>query len=169
MKKLSQHSKPWWKWVNQTDLAILRYEKTSHLRRCSLPLAKARLESNNRSILRKASLNRVVEGDYCVGGKTHDEVHTRKQIIKKEHGENSENNGSNRNECDYKYDGYTLEITDKVRILNIFDDQQVAKIDSGTVSKESDDSHGRDTKSNKIEYIKPKAPKRVQFWGLSRD
>ena len=169
MKQLSQYSKPWWKWVSKTDLAILRYEKTSHLRRCSLPLAKARLESNNRSILRKASLNRVVEGDYCVGGRRHDEEHPSKQIRETEVKHNPDNNDSNRKECDYTYDGYTLEITDKVRILNIFDDQQQPEVDNSISTGKVAPNNEVDKKSDSRENIKAKTSKRVQFWGLSRE
>ena len=150
-------------------MAILRYEKTSHLRRCSLPLAKARLESNNRSILRRASLNRVVEGDYCVGGRRHDEVHPSKQIRGPEVKDSSDGNDSNRNECDYTYDGYTLEITDKVRILNIFDDQQQPDVENSISTGKVGPNNDVDKKSNNGENIKAKPPKRVQFWGLSRE
>ena len=150
-------------------MAILRYEKTSHLRRCSLPLAKARLESNNRSILRKASLNRVVEGDYCVGGRRHDEEYPSKQIRGTEVKDNSDNNDSNRNECNYTYDGYSLEITDKVRILNIFDNQQQQDADHCNSSGKLGPNNEADKKYDDRENIKAKPPKRVQFWGLSRE
>ena len=169
VKTLSQYSKPWWKWVNHVDLAILRYEKTSHLRRCSLPLAKARLDSNNRSILRKSSLNRVVDGDYCVGGRVHAEEHLEKQMDCNGIGDDIAEKTPNTNNCDYSYKGYTLEISDKVRIINIFDDKKKEDVDDISPVRANNSDTNLSRKSDNSMIIKPKQPKRVQFWGLSRD
>ena len=110
-----------------------------------------------------------MEGDYCVGGRRHDEEYPSKEIRGTEVKDNSDNNDSNRNEFNYTYDGYTLEITDKVRILNIFDNQQQPDVDSSIYTEKLGPKDEADKKSDNRENIKAKPPKRVQFWGLSRE
>ena len=169
MKKLSQHSKPWWKWVNKTDLAILRCEKASRLRRNSITLTKARLDNRRPSILRKSSLNRVVEGDYCVGGRRHDEEHPGKQPDDTTVVKTPNTDALNGNECDYRYEGYTLEIADKVRIVNIFKDKKEQDVEDISAARIADSENDMSKTPDDRTSVKPKAPKRVQFWGLARD
>ena len=169
MKTLSQHSKPWWKWVNKTDLAILRYEKASHLRRNSIPLTKARLESSSRSILRKSSLNRVVDGDYCVGGRRHNEEPHGKETDETSVQKIPQKDALGGNVGDYSYEGYTLEITDKVQIINIFKDKKQPDVDGISPATITDNGNDRRKLTDDRAIAKSKSPKRVQFWGLSRD
>ena len=105
----------------------------------------------------------VASGDFCTGGN-----HATKS------GENQ--NGAYTNDgflqseknydLDYKYEGYTLEIGDKVRILQIFDNAK-EETNNQIVVKGLSDEGRAETPTTKSLNKKPK--RRVQFWGYDRE
>ena len=111
----------------------------------------------------------MVDGDYCVGGRVHAEEHLEKQMDCNGIGDNATKRASNTNNCDYSYKGYTLEISDKVKIINIFDDKKKEDVDDISPVRANNSDTNIRRKSDNSTIIKPKEPKRVQFWGLSRD
>ena len=76
-----------------------------------------------------------------------------------------ENEVSNTNACDYNYGGYTLEITDKVRIVPLSDSTKEDTSTTLSVTEQSEENINEDP--NKP--TKKKTPKRVQFWGYERE
>ena len=111
---MSEGSKPWWQWISKDDLRLLReYVQKRKPKRNSLELAKDTsltegLEKK-KSILRKPSMKPETEDD------TRDGI----QVNFNDDFVESETKVKTKEELDYAYHGYTLEITDKVRLIQL--------------------------------------------------
>ena len=132
--------------------------------------------SRKLSILKRPSINTVPSGDFCPvipGGKrkcndSSDEiltVHCSNCKTLNDGFVDLDNGGSNSSACDYNYVGYTLEITDKVRIVPL---SNGTKEDADTISSLTKTSK-EDINTESNTPIKKKTPKRVQFWGYERE
>ena len=113
---MASHSKPWWKWLSNTELRILRFEKSRKLKRNSLELAKARtLERKvSKSILKKTSVDTLSACPRIAS-----DASIQKEVYLNKGFEESEAQIRDNHTSDYEYSGYTLEITDIVRIIPI--------------------------------------------------
>ena len=122
------------------------------------------------SILKKTSLDIAAVGDYCTGGPD-DFDHSQNPIYDNNGFVPSDTGEKSNYACDYTYEGYTLEITNTVRILPIFENSKTIE-DIQPIDKVAGDD-GEDIMSlenNAIETSKKgnKKVKRVQFWGYER-
>ena len=119
------------------------------------------------SILKIPSTDIVPSGDFCPvipGGsrKGNDSSETNGTV--NDGFVDFEDERSNTNASDYNYGGYTLEITDMVRIVPHSDSK---KEDTDIVSSVTEPcKENMNLEPNK--FVKKKPQKRVQFWGYER-
>ena len=73
--------------------------------------------------------------------------------------------------CDYTYEGYTLEITNTVRILPIFEKskniEDIQPIDK-VVGDDCENTKSLENNAIETSKTRNKKEKRVQFWGYER-
>jgi hypothetical protein len=123
--------------------------------------------SSKLSILKRPSIDIVASGDFCPvipGGKRKGNNSSESNETVNDGFVDLESEGSNSNAWDYNYDGYTLEITDIVRIVPLSDS---AKEDTDIISSVTAPSkENMNLELNKP--VKKKHQKRVQFWGYER-
>jgi hypothetical protein len=124
--------------------------------------------SRNFSILKRPSIHTVSSGDFCPvipGGKRNSNDSSESNGTVNDGCVDLENEGSNINACDYSYDGYTLEITDKVRIVTIPDGRKEDKPSISSVTELSKETINKEPDKP----VNKKTSKRVQFWGYDRE
>ena len=122
------------------------------------------------SILKKTSLDIAAVGDYCTGGPD-DFDHPQNPIYDNNGFVPSDTGEKSNYVCDYLYEGYTLEITNTVRILPIFEKSKNIEDIQPIDKVVGDDSENiKSLENNAIETSKTsnKKAKRVQFWGYER-
>ena len=111
---MSEGSKPWWQWISKDDLRLLReHVQRRKPKRNSLELARdsSLMEGGEKkkSILRKPSMQPETDNDtQCNDG---NQVEFNGAFVE------SDTKVKTKEEIDYAYHGYTLEITDKVRLV----------------------------------------------------
>merc|ERR1712228_624992 len=129
------------------------------------------------SILKRPSIDITPSGDYCPvinGGTRHSSEDSRRSGTPNDGFSGLQDERPNTNICDYRYDGYTLEITDKVRIVPLFDNRtDNSDIKSAAAVQFNENSNVEPIKTVQTHHCtncgkNKKSSKRVQFWGYER-